>query len=70
MFMNIYLIFLILTNILCFYIFIRTDLVYNYRVELLYSDRNKYLLLPSYNEMMYKFWIWDFDKFLPENIEE
>lgn len=66
MFINIYLSFMILMNILFFYILIRNDLVYNYRVELLYSDRNKYLLLPSYNEMMYKFWIWDFDKFLVE----
>lgn len=52
--------------ILQFGVIARINLIYNYRVELLYSDRNKYLLLPSYNEMMYKFWIWDFDKFLVE----
>ena len=34
------------------------------RINLLYTDYEKYLMLPSYDEMVLKFWIWDIDKFL------
>lgn len=45
---------------------IRNNWVYNKRIELLHKGMDKYKLLPSYDTMMYKFWIWNIDKFIEE----
>ena len=45
---------------------IRVQKVYEYRVHLIWNDFDTYRKLPSYDEMVLKFWIWDFDKFIKE----
>lgn len=42
---------------------IRNELVYHYRVKLLFSKLDEYEALPPYDEMMKKFWIWRMCKF-------
>lgn len=45
----------------------RVERVYNYRIDLLWDDFEAYNKLPSYDEMVCKFWIWDLDKFVKED---
>ena len=53
---------LILNLVLLF----RVDKVYMYRSDLLWDDFETYNKLPSYGEMVFKFWVWDLDKFIKE----
>lgn len=46
---------------------LRVDKVYQYRVHLIWNDFDTYLKLPSFDEMVLKFWVWDFDKFIKED---
>jgi len=48
----------------CLYMNIRNDWVYKQRTKLLKHSFNEYLMLPTYNYMFYKFWVWDINKFL------
>ena len=47
----------------CLYMAVRNQAVYNYRVKVLSTDMDKYERLPSYNTMMYKFWVWPMSRF-------
>ena len=40
----------------CFYFLYRNSKVCDYRTNLLMSDYERYKQLPSYDEMLYKFW--------------
>ena len=44
---------------------VRNDWTYSVRRKLLRSNMIAYDQLPSYNYMLWHFWIWDIDKFLP-----
>lgn len=52
-----------------FYIF-RIDYVSKYRIRCIERDLNKYHKLATFDEMVCKFWIWDLEKFVKENINE
>lgn len=43
--------------------------VFENRNKLLMSDINEFKKLVSYNQMYWKVWIWDINKFKKENIE-
>jgi len=45
---------------------LRNIWVYKKRTQLLYDDMLLYDLLPSYNKMMFQFWIWDIKRFIGE----
>ncbi len=45
---------------------IRNQWVYNTCVDMIDEDYEKYKLLPSYNYMLYRFWIWDVEVFLSD----
>ena len=49
------------------YMFIRNDWVCGKRVALIWSDPALYKSLPDYWEMLFKFWIWDVEKFIGKN---
>jgi hypothetical protein len=44
----------------------RNNWVYDKRTACIDNDFDKYKRLPSYEHMLYRFWIWDIDKFLGE----
>lgn len=48
----------------------RVERVYNYRTDLIWDDFETYNRLPSYEAMVWKFWIWDFDKFIEEEVND
>jgi hypothetical protein len=43
----------------------RNQWVCTVRNKLIESDWERYHLLPGYDIMMKKFWVWDIEKFLP-----
>lgn len=45
------------------YVLHRNNWVYNQRMRLIHEDWDSYQRLPSYDDMMKKFWIWDVKKF-------
>lgn len=50
--------------ITCIYMLIRNMWVYEYRTNLIWSDFDKYEKLPSYNDMVLKYWYkYNFDDF-------
>ena len=56
--------------IFCLILLYRVERVYKYRVDLIWDDFETYNKLPSYNEMFWKFWIWDLDKFVKEKVND
>ena len=48
------------------FIGIRNNWVYNNRIKLISDDWETYQKLPSYDQMMFKFWVWDINKFIKE----
>lgn len=59
--------FLTCSLITSIYMLIRNMWVYEYRSNLIWSDFKKFEKLPSYNDMMYKYWYkYNFDDFLKE----
>ena len=56
--------------IFCLILLYRVERVYKYRVDLIWDDFETYNKLPSYNEMVWKFWIWDLDKFVKEKVND
>ncbi|WP_145538714.1 hypothetical protein [Yersinia alsatica] len=64
---------LILTAFACFALFIcmfmiyRNDWVFKVRTEVLHKQGYEiYSALPSYEIMLRSFWVWDVNKFLPD----
>ena len=56
---------LILIFIFCVYMLIRIEWVYRKRIGILRKDRESYLSLPNWNEMLYRwFFVWDFSWFI------
>jgi len=59
--------FIVLLCIIIFIFFIRNSWVYHKRSQLLnFQSIEIYLKLPSYYNMLWKFWIWDINKFIGE----
>jgi len=48
------------------FIWIRNNWVYKNRIKLIDDDWEAYKKLPSYDQMMFKFWVWDINKFIKE----
>jgi hypothetical protein len=42
-------------------LYLRNEWVYQARMEILREDRGS---LPGYNSMLFRFWIWDIEKFI------
>ena len=42
----------------------RNDWVYKVRTRILHEDMDRYMRLPSYEGMLYKFWVWDVERFI------
>lgn len=55
-----------LTTFFCSYMLIRNKEIFNFRWKMIDKDNNKYKQLPSYDYMMWHFWVWPLDKFLPK----
>ena len=47
----------------------RNHWVHDVRSKLLHEDYDEFKKLVSYNQMYWKVWIWDINKFKKENIE-
>jgi hypothetical protein len=54
----------LIVMVYCGMMLYRNHCVFQYRVKKIYENMNEYDRLPSYDTMMRKFWVWDFDKFL------
>ena len=50
----------------CLFLLFRNSWVCRVRVNMIYNDHDKYEELPSYDAMLWRFWIWDVNKFLPK----
>lgn len=50
----------------CFHAAIRNECVYRFRVKILFTNEDLFDKLPSYKEMMLKFWVWPMKKFIPK----
>ena len=61
---------LILVSVILFFIavfiWIRNKWVYKNRIKLINDDWESFKKLPSYDQMMFKFWVWDINKFIKE----
>ena len=44
----------------------RNTRVYRFRNELLWADWDRFQQLPSYDAMMWRFWVWPLRRFLPK----
>lgn len=51
----------------CVFFWIRNEWVYKVRVDMIWNDFETFETLPSYVDMVLRFWIWDVSKFLPKN---
>jgi hypothetical protein len=60
--------FCILGLFFCKYLLYRNDKVRDFLVELILTDKQKYNQLSKniYDKMLWHFWIWPLDKFLPK----
>lgn len=67
----IFLILIVLIPIVGIYFLIRNEKVYKFRIHLLEKkDYESYECLPSYEDMVFKYWWqWDFNKFLIKKVE-
>lgn len=45
----------------------RNDWVYSERTKLIYLDFDKYKKLEDYNTMLFRFWIWNIEKFIKDS---
>ena len=54
---------LVVAGLACVYILIRNEYVYRYRTRLLIADFERYQRLPSYDRMVYRFWVWPLSRF-------
>lgn len=52
---------------LSLYLLVRNYFVFTYRMKVINTNFDRYDLLPSYHTMMWKFWVWPMDKFMPED---
>lgn len=67
MLINIIILFAGVCLVACYFLFfVRNDWVCNKRIDLLRKSRKDYDMLPSYDKMLFKFWIWDVRKFIKE----
>lgn len=60
---------LILVSVILFiavFIEIRNNWVYKNRIKLIDDDWKAYQKLPSYDQMMLRFWVWNINKFIEE----
>lgn len=53
----------------CVFMFQRNEWVYRERTRLIHSEYNRYEQLPTYRQMLWKFWVWDVGKFLPSKFK-
>ena len=44
---------------------IRNQWVYAKRIDVLHRSSEAFYSLPTYNQMMVRFWVWNIDRFLP-----
>jgi len=56
-----------LTVCIIFFLLFRNDWVYRKRVYLIFNNPDAYDKLPEYSTMIFKFWIWDINKFIPDD---
>jgi hypothetical protein len=54
----------VLGMIFCNYMLRRNDKIYEFRLNMIKEDFNHYEKLPSYDYMLWYFWVWTLDKFL------
>jgi hypothetical protein len=48
------------------YFLVRNELVYRFRILLIRTDPAAYDRLPTYDDMMLRFWVWPLRRFLPK----
>lgn len=48
------------------YMLFRNSCVYRFRMKIIDTDVYLYRRLPSYTEMLSRFWVWPLRKFLPK----
>lgn len=64
---------LVLLGLFVFWVFsllfflLRNEWVCSTRLLVLHQDRASYTKLPDYDTMLYKFWVWDVNKFIQED---
>jgi len=62
--------FIVLFGIISVFILIlaifRNDWVYSERTKLIYSDFDKYKKLEDYNTILFRFWVWNIEKFIKD----
>lgn len=58
--------FLVIFLFIPVFIWIRNVWVYKNRIKLLRDDYETYQKLPSYHQMMFKFWVWNINKFIKD----
>lgn len=56
--------FLALVILLAVLTLIRNDWVFRNRVKMVWDDFEGFKQLPSYEAMLFRFWVWDVKKFL------
>ena len=52
-------------SVFCFYMLLRNNWVRDQRVKMIYRDMASFRNGPSYERMLWKFWVWDVKKFYP-----
>jgi len=57
---------IILYTVLLLFIIIRNNWVFNNRTRILKSDYKKYNKLLPYNDMLFRFWVWDVNKLIKD----
>lgn len=55
---------LLIWTLILIFLFIRNEWAYRERIKLLNSNFDLYLKLPSYNKIIFSFWIWNINKFI------
>lgn len=68
-FFIIVLIFFTILFIFNMYMLVRQGEVFVYRLDKIVNDFENYKKLPSNNYMLWHFWVWPLDKFLPKEEE-
>ena len=56
----------VISLFIVFFIWIRNIWVYKNRIKLIGDNWEAYKKLPSYDQMVFKFWVWDINKFIKE----
>ena len=57
--------FLIILMLIFFtYLYLRIEIIFNFMISMI--KLGKYEQLPTIDHMLFKFWVWPLDKFLPK----